>query len=235
MMSLLPFLNCVKRTDPPPSEPVPSQNLADSRETPPDIAISCSRMLHGLTRSDLAALVNFAHFRLAKVGLNSLAGEDVVQEAMLAVLRGSESPSEGRHPRLIDVNDSHRFTDYLKGVIGSLVEAERRRGHQHWVQLFDHASAADGLPEMPDGIRGSLQSEVELSDLRQELFRAVNERAPNRLKHVVRAWAEQGEQCDYIPLLGRHRRYRSELRRLAAQVLKELINPIALQRKGTTK
>jgi hypothetical protein len=188
-----------------------------------------------LTRADLSGLSNFARFRLAKVGLNPVGGEDVVQDAILAVLRGSESSSEGRHPRMIDVVDYPRFTDYLKGVIGSLVEAERRCRHQHWVQLFDDDSADDADANLNAGINGSLQSDVELHDLRQQLFRTVGERAPDRLKPIVSAWSAQGEQCEYIPLMGQHRRCRTELRELAAQVLIQLTNPLTPHRKGATK
>lgn len=87
-----------------------------------------------LTPKELLVLAGFASFRLAKVGLNPTGAEHIAQDALLAVLRGLESSTVGRYPRPCDLTDQSAFMDYLRGVIGSLVEAERRgrEGRRDW-------------------------------------------------------------------------------------------------------
>jgi hypothetical protein len=187
---------------------------------------ACLRLIDMLTRVDLADLAKFASFRLAKVGLIRLAGEDVVQDALLAVVRGAGAHSKGRHPRPVDVANSANFIDYLKGVIGSLVEAERRsRKHQCVHEPFEEGFMAGEHFAMQARPAGSPLAELEFCDLRQQLFHRLEERVPHHLRGLVLVWREQWDFCDRIPLLGRHRRCRAELRQLAAQVLKELTEP----------
>jgi hypothetical protein len=182
--------------------------------------------MHRLTRTDVAGLASFASFRLTRVRLDPSAGEDLAQDALLAVLRGLESLSAGRHPRPIDLEDDSKFLDYLKGVIGSLVEAERRR----WAHPFDHEpfdEHSHGDDPFPGRLGEGPQSELEFQDLRHAFFERLAQRTPDRLREMVLAWEKQGEDSDTIPLLGRHRRARKELRKLAVLVLKELSRPAA--------
>jgi hypothetical protein len=187
---------------------------------------ACLRLIGLLTRVDLTDLAKFASFRLAKVGLIRLAGEDVVQDALLAVLRGAGAHSKGRHPRPVDVANSANFIHYLKGVIGSLVEAERRsRKHQCVHEPLEEGFRAGEHFTVKDESPGSPLTDLEFCDLRHQLFHRLEEGVPQRLRGLVLVWREQWEYCDRIPLLGRHRRCRAELRQLAAQVLKELTEP----------
>ena len=72
---------------------------------------------------------------------------------------------------------------------------------------------------------GSPFADLEFCDLRHQLFRRLEEGVPHRLRGLVLVWREQWDYSDRIPLLGRHRRCRAELRQLAAQVLQELTEP----------
>jgi len=192
---------------------------------------ACHHLAQGLTQGDLDALARFAGFRLAKVGLSPLAGEDVAQDALLAVLRGAQSSSTGRHPRPVDLADSSAFIGYLKNVIGSLVEAERRRLMHKWMHE-PIEEGAGGMVELQVGVAGVPPGDLEFRDLAEQLFLQVARQAPARLRELVLAWAAHWQNCDTIPLLGRHRRCRQELRKLAARVLEQLNNPVAQNKKG---
>lgn len=187
---------------------------------PAGLAKSCKRWVQTLTRQDLQTLARFAGFRLARVALSTELAEDVVQDAVLAVLRGTKSRQRGRHPRPSDLKDSAAFHTYLKGVIRSLVDAQRRSPFAGSVSepAECHMQEIMAAPRNPCG-------ELMVSDLAQELFRRTHDRAPKRLRRLVRTWAERWQDCDTIPLLGQHRRRRTELRLLAAEVLRQLAEP----------
>jgi hypothetical protein len=183
---------------------------------------SCQGLMQVLTPKELSTLAGFASFRLARVALNPADGEDLLQDALLAVLRGLESSSEGRHPRKVDLASISTFMNYLRGIIASLVEAERRRFEHDCVrEEFDGNLPASEPLALHAGLW--LESDLEFRDLRNELFGRLTERAPEGLLELVQAWQERWDDGDGIPLLGRHRRHRGALRKLAAEVWTELL------------
>jgi hypothetical protein len=92
-----------------------------------DCNAQCIELLNSLTSGDLSNVTRFAGFRLSRVGLHPGDGQDVVQDALHAVLLGIESPATDRHPRPMDLASGPAFLCYLKGVISSLVSFELRR------------------------------------------------------------------------------------------------------------
>jgi hypothetical protein len=112
----------------------------------------------------------------------------------------------------------------LKGVIVSLLDAKRRsRKRFHLAVNFqaepslcaDHPFAVCWVP----------QREWELLELTRQLFGELLQRAPDGLREPIIAWSEEWERCNAIPLLGRHRRHRAELRNLAREVMRHLGEP----------
>lgn len=178
------------------------------------------RFLRLLSKADLSVLSNFASFRLSRIGLPAADGQDLVQDALLAVLKGVLNRSEGRHPRPVDLAGMPAFIHYLKGVIISLVDAQRRHRRTSCV--------SDSFEEQPAKrarLAGAHTQQVELVDFTNELFSRMLDRAPGHLRDLVRAWKDDWEHADTIPILGRHRRRRREVRLLARQVLKEILQP----------
>jgi hypothetical protein len=197
--------------------PIPSPvRLVDVCE--PSFPDRLAYLMQELTGEDLADLARYAGYRLARVRLDPSEGEDFRQDALLAVLHGAQSISSGRHPRPVDLQNRSAFLDYLKGVIGSLVEAERRR----LAHRFSHEPFAESVGYQPAAFYGH-PIELEFNDLRIEFFKRLEQRVPGRLSRIVLTWKDQGN--DLIPLLGHHRRIRQQLKKLAAQVLRQLINP----------
>lgn len=191
----------------------------------------CRELLQRLTLADLAALARFADYRLTRVGLGALAGEDFVQDALLTVLRGTSCASRGRHPRSADLADAGSFLKYLKGVIGSLVEAQRRQyRHECPHEPIDDEGNADLAALL---LTTNADSDATLRDWSDQFFKGLAKRAPGRLHDLIRAWERQWQQTNKIPLNGHHRRHRAELRQLAAHVYKTLRQPIRHQPKRT--
>jgi len=63
---------------------------------------------------------------------------------------------------------------------------------------------------------------VTAEDLAGQLFDRLQKRVPEHLLPTLRNWSDHWQDCDAIPLAGKHRRHRQELRALAAKVLSEV-------------
>ena len=175
----------------------------------------CENLLNQITQSELQDLAAYARFRLNRAGLHPGVAEDVRQSALLAVLMGSTTELGGRHPREADLGDRSAFSRYLKGVIRSLVEARCRGRDSRFISTTIDANmlAAQG----PDA-----SEHLALEDLARQLFSRLRERVPGPLRPIVGDWASRWKESDVIPLGGRHRRHRKELRSLAAKILGEV-------------
>ena len=92
------------------------------------------------------------------------------------------------------------------------------------LMIDDHYQVRPPRPFVP----GQEIAGLVFRDLHWKFFSILARRTPHRLQELVEAWKEQGEDCEKIPVLGRHRRCRAELRTLAAQVLKRLLAPAPL-------
>ena len=179
-------------------------------------------VLRLLDSANLVALRNFAERYLAWRGLPRHSGEDLVQQAILALLVGRELRAEGRHPRRSDLADIPTFLAYLRGVIRSQIDAQRARREQ----AFHHVEWQEDLTnlvcaEAQFRLR-SADKHLEFRDLSEQLFRRLRTTAPPRLQQLVMMWQQLEPDSSRIPTAGRHRRLRAELRKLSKQTLKEL-------------
>lgn len=167
--------------------------------------------LGGITPRDLRALAAFAGRLLDRVGLPGHLGEDLAQRAILAVLVGGRSKLRGRHPRPADLTSPMALLNYFRGVICSLVHGQRSRSENRFI----HTAFEEATARCPAAGR-----DLEFEDLAQTFYEHLRARVPPRLRSVLEDWRE--ERFAYIPLGDQHRRRRSELRRIAAEVLREL-------------
>jgi DNA-directed RNA polymerase specialized sigma24 family protein len=179
----------------------------------------CFDLLHQLQQSDVTQLRLYATWRLRRASLEAITGEDIVQDALSAVLRGLESLESGRHPSEDDLATQATFCNYLRGAINSIVEAKSRHFRRPTciISLEDVVNATIEIP-----IHSSPAEEIQIKNLREELFRRLERKAPKQLRSTLSAWAKQSAWADKIPLGTGCRRHRAELRRLAAQIMSEL-------------
>jgi hypothetical protein len=181
---------------------------------------ACMRRLHAITNTELSRLSSYADYRLKRVGVESELGQDLVQDAILAILIGMQGLLNGRHPRTDDVKDDESFRRYLFGVIRSLVAAQALRRKQ-WApaNCFD-----DRSPNMPD-ILISYRTPAESADgaiLARGLFAELRLRIPPRARDMVERWAAEYWWTEEIPLAGRPRKDRRLVRNLSQKILGEL-------------
>jgi DNA-directed RNA polymerase specialized sigma24 family protein len=178
----------------------------------------CETRLDEIAATDIATLTQFAECRLMALGCSPSSGEDLAQRAFLAVIQGLETDRGGRRPRLVDVESKDAFTNYLRGVVASMVEAMTRK------QEFrsEHVPLDDELLEsaVPDGGRSPAE-QAELSDLAEQLFPRLLARAPHRLVGSIQEWESIFSESDRIPAHG-HPRNPGEVKELARQVVTEL-------------
>jgi hypothetical protein len=177
----------------------------------------CEVRLSELTQTDITNLTEFAERRLAVTGLNPSAGQDVTQRALSAILQGLESDQGGRVPRLVDIENKATFLNFVRGAISSIMEAMGRKREFR----TEHRLWADNVPASVDGTTLSPSRNAELSDLRDQLFPRLRARAPRRLKRTIDAWEGVFTESDRIPAPG-HRRYVSEVKSLAREIISEL-------------
>ncbi len=177
----------------------------------------CEVRLNELSPADITNLTEFAERRLAAKGLNPSAGEDVTQRALVAILQGLESDRGGRKPRLVDLDNKDSFLNFVRGAISSVVEAMGRK----WQFRSDHVPWEDGIARTGEATALSPSRIAELSDLRDQLFPRLRARAPRRLMRTIDAWEEVFTESDRIPAPV-HRRYVTEVKGLAQEVITEL-------------
>jgi hypothetical protein len=197
----------------------------------PDAKNLCLGLLENLTAADIGLLRHYAAYRLGRIGLGSFPGEDVLQDTFAAVLTGLSREQEGRHPRMTDLENKPAFLRYLKGVVNSMVEAERRKQEHrvvHW-PLACNPDAGDVRNGICLTAVVSPENDVELRMFRDEFFKRLKAKAPPGLRHLVDAWEEVFLWAEQIPLQGRRRRVRARLRSLSRQVLQEMNENLAKQ------
>ena len=179
--------------------------------------------LQSLTSEDLKQLVRFAERRMGGVPRAGSTAEDAVQKAIAAIVRGTEKPDEGRRPRLIDLKSKPTFMHFARSAINSVIEALYRKREL----LFMHESVhqSDGVYEEHRTVilaaPPSPESDVNMIDLKRELFTRLRHQAPKRLMALIDEW-EAGFLWESKLPIHQNRRHRQQLRQLASKVLKEI-------------
>lgn len=124
------------------------------------------RLLHDPTA--LARLHVVARYQLHRKGLPLLDPGDLIGDAVQAVLRGTRSRRNGRHPRLEDVTTAVAFEQWLNGILESLASAGGKAARRELDRTLDlpmpTASPENAVPAQVDA---RLQLEALLGRLRQ--------------------------------------------------------------------
>lgn len=189
----------------------------------PETSRCCLELLNTLAPPDFSALRKHAAYRLERVGLDFQIAEDLVQDAMVAVLMGTDRRNKGRHPVRRDLLTKATFMLYLQRVLNSLVEAKFRGREPAGLhtQMFTEDETGD-CHCIQISAPPSLAGDAARQDFFREFFRMLRLRAPKHLGPLVNAWEAEYPTAQRIPLANGWRRHRSELREVARQVLREL-------------
>jgi hypothetical protein len=167
---------------------------------------------------DVRSLTLFADCLFRQRGLESsraTTGEDLGQEAVRAVLIGLEDKGNGRRPRLVDVADKDAFLNYLRGIVHSKFNALMRPVQPPTIPMADAENTCSSAAASPS-------AEAAMTDLKNEILRRVRARSSRHLATTITAWEHEFADCDRIPILNGSRKNAFRVRRIAAQVVKEL-------------
>ena len=160
--------------------------------------------LSEIREAEIAALTEFAEWRLLRLGRSSDEGRDIVQSAFLAVVLGLESEDAGRRPRDEDIIDKAAFEKYLRSVIFSLVQCQTKTRHiKAYHAHYPIAEGADG-DEADRGVvlaspTPTAAERAAWNDLQRQFFSTLRGRAPQRLQRTIDAWERVCEDTDRIP------------------------------------
>jgi hypothetical protein len=188
-----------------------------SNSNSPAITALCKLRLGEISDVDIADLTEFAEWCLVVRGASPFLGDDVVQRAFLAVLKGLKTDQGGRKPRLVDLQDKAAFVNYLRGAVSSIAynttrTSEFRVSHKPWY---------DEMTGVPEDDEDSPARAAEWADLISQLFPRLRAQAPRRLIPTINKWEPVFRHSDRIPAPG-HRRYVREVRDLAQKILSAL-------------
>ena len=187
----------------------------------------CAELIENIASENLMPLRYYAAYRLQRVGLSGQGAEDLVHDAIAAILNGIRHKKRGRHPLEQDLKSAETFTRYLRGVVNSLVEAERRRREHSHI----HVGMNEDFREDDCFLGTQLVAEVgpendpAWRDFLDELFSRLRGRAPKHLLSMITGWQKESLWAVKIPLGPNCRRHRAELRKLAREILHGLKDP----------
>ena len=170
-----------------------------------------------ITKADITRFTEFAEFRLRRINIPISLGEDMVLLSLFCILKGVGTKN-GRRPKDRDVVDQPAFQNYVRGVINSKIDAtrrERHKKHRHLEVPLDDAVEVATTQLNP-------AEEAEINDLKSEIFKRLQQRAPARLLPTIAAWEAVFASSDRIPAVNGKRKYVMEVRKLAQVIMKEL-------------
>jgi hypothetical protein len=184
---------------------------------------TCKKILDTLTQSEINQLAAYAARRLRRrLGPDRTTVVDPASEALLRMIRGLQNGHAGRRPRLKNVRNKDAFMSYWRSVINSLVETEaRKREHQSGHESLEQLTAEGEAGKLPECLAVDLQRHVFL-DLKIQLFGYLRQKAPRHLQLIRAEWEMECEWVCTIPLNGRHRSLRAQLRACAKIALRYL-------------
>lgn len=154
-------------------------------------------------------MTHFAERRLAHFGLPTHQGEDVVQQALYAILKAQQGDG-GRNPNPEDLESQAAFVNYLRGVVNSIAEGWAR-------PLFRNPHLS--LDAVQEVVADPQVSQVEFRDLMVQMFVRMRERAPARLFPTIDAWEKSPD--GRIPCVT-CRKHVSAVREIARDILTKL-------------
>ena len=182
-----------------------------------------THQLNQLTQTDLNKLAEFAEHRMGGLPRARFAAEDVVQKALLAIIRGTRRGGEGRRPSQEAVRNKDAFLHYVRSAINSVVEAMRRPQELRFIhETMDRQKDPESherviVPAAPP----SPDTDPAMADLKQELFTKLRKIAPARLLPTIAEWEKTFFWATQVPV-GKDRHHRDQVRLLAMRVLRQI-------------
>lgn len=180
-------------------------------------------LLNQLTTEDLRHLAEFAERRLGSLPRSRVSPEDPVQKALLSIIMGVAGNGLGRRPTSENVQSKAAFLHYVRSAINSVVEAMRRSRellyfHEsiHETQNREEGHTTIVLPSAAEA-----DADVNMIDLKRELFKRLRKIAPRKLLPVIDEWERTFFWASHVPCR-RKRDHVRQVRFLAMRVLKEL-------------
>jgi hypothetical protein len=181
---------------------------------------TCKKILDTLTQSEINQLAAYAERRLRWRLGPKRAFVDPANEALLRLVRGFEIGQTGRRPRMKNVRNKSALMSYLRSVINSLVETEaRKRKYQSGQVSLEQLIATGEANKHAECLAVDLQRHVFL-DLKFQLFGYLRQNAPRHLQVVRANWEMECEWVSTIPLNGKSRSLRAQLRACAKKGLR---------------
>ena len=182
-----------------------------------------TQQLNQLTQTDLNKLAEFAERRMGGLPRARVAAEDVVQKALLAILRGTRKGGEGRRPPREAVRNKDAFLHYVRSAINSVVEAMRRPRELRFIhETIDRQMDPESHERVivPAALP-SPDTDPAMVDLKQELFSRLRKMAPARLLPTIAEWEKTFFWETQVPVR-KDRHHRDQVRLLAMRVLRQI-------------
>jgi DNA-directed RNA polymerase specialized sigma24 family protein len=173
-----------------------------------------TQQLNQLTQTDLNKLAEFAERRMGGLPRTRVAAEDVVQKALLAIIRGTGKGGQGRRPPREAVRNKDAFLHYVRSAINSVVEATRRPQELRFIhETIDRQMDPESHERVivPAALP-SPDTDPAMVDLKQELF--------SRLREIAE-WEKTFFWETQVPV-GKDRHHRDQVRLLAMRVLRQI-------------
>ena len=186
-----------------------------------------TQQLNQLTQTDLNKLAEFAERRMGGLPLARVSAEDVVQKALLAIIRGTKKGGQGRRPPREAVRNKDAFLHYVRSAINSVVEATRRPRELHFIhEAIDRPMDPESHERVivPAALP-SPDTDPAMVDLKQELFSRLRKMAPARLLPTIAEWEKTFFWATQVPV-GKDRHHRDQVRLLAMRVLQQIVRDL---------
>jgi DNA-directed RNA polymerase specialized sigma24 family protein len=182
-----------------------------------------TQQLNQLTQTDLNKLEDFAERRMGGLPRARVAAEDVVQKALLAIIRGTRKGGGGRRPPGEAVRNKDAFLHYVRSAINSVVEATRRPRELRFIhETIDRPMDPESHERVivPAALP-SPDTDPAMLDLKQELFSRLRKMASARLLPTIAEWEKTFFWATQVPVR-KDRHHRDQVRLLAMRVLRQI-------------
>lgn len=181
-----------------------------------------------LTGADLKSFEEFADRRMDWLPRARVSAEDIVQKALLSIIRGATPGAKGRLPQRVSVITKQAFMHYVRSVINSVIDATKRKREL----LFIHETInwdKDSESQEPVIILRALTNpdgDPSLVDLKIELFARLRDNAPAQLEPTIAEWEKTFFWATHVPV-PQKRQHQDEVRRLAMRILQKIARDLA--------
>ena len=183
--------------------------------------------LHQLTEDDLKNLYDFAEHRMGRHHLAQNSAEDMVHQALCAIIRGTWKGEKGRRPKMDDLRTKNAFLHYVRSAINSVVSVSKKTPELLFIHESIHrykdveVEARTMVLKAPSGP----DEDTSMVDLKNELFARMREIAPKVWHPTIDEWERTFFWAGQVPVM-KKRWHRVRVRKLAIRVLQEIADDL---------